>query len=459
MNNMTPEQLMIPVDEQMPEFGTPVIGYNRQWIDEDFNHRGLRECFIYGDGTQWHTAKWVYGPDCYETTDDDKPTHWAPMLNSAALSANGGEVTENGMGGHYDSRFGFIRNDGAGVLYATCPECGSVSGQCEEGCPENGSPSVAAPEGFLVKRSPDYIRIIRTKDMGCAAYSKTSDLATEILAWHFLDALLSAAPQPQAEDLTNETLKAVEGVLATAITNGDISACSKSRAAAARGLGVSDELAHDSGLGEIKDTHFYDKCDLCESVLMMTTTEYKQDREDVLYWICTNEDCDFVDCRTEKHDEINWDEAPEGAQRYRKSLPSPWLKKDAAGVVCYFHELRRIWCRYPHGIGEEPFNGATPRPVDTCPDCGETGGHTERCNDQHMPLFQTEQGEEIERLKAEIERLRNAEREAYARTAKACRAYASHAHDEGRRDAYTLIAVDCERIAASIDGAASKGEG
>jgi len=92
MDNMTPEQLMIPVDEQLPEFGVPVIGYNREWVDEDFNHRGLRECFIYGDGTQWHTAKWVDGPDCYETTDDDKPTHWAPMLNSAALSANGGEA-------------------------------------------------------------------------------------------------------------------------------------------------------------------------------------------------------------------------------------------------------------------------------------------------------------------------------------------------------------------------------
>lgn len=127
----------------------------------------------------------------------NRDTNIAFLAFRAALSANGGGVTENGMGGHYDSRFGFIRNDGAGVLYATCPECGSVSGQCEEGCPENGSPSVAAPEGFLVKRSPDYIRIIRTKDMGCAAYSKTSDLATEILAWHFLDALLSAAPQPQ----------------------------------------------------------------------------------------------------------------------------------------------------------------------------------------------------------------------------------------------------------------------
>lgn len=92
MTDMTPEQLMTSVDEQMPEFGVPVIGYNREWINEDFNHHGLRECFIYGDGTQWHTAKWNDGPDCYETTDDDKPTHWSPMLNSAALSANGGEA-------------------------------------------------------------------------------------------------------------------------------------------------------------------------------------------------------------------------------------------------------------------------------------------------------------------------------------------------------------------------------
>lgn len=84
MTDITPEQLMIPVSEdQMPEMGTSVIGYNPEWIHPDFNERGLRECFLYGDGSEWHTAKWIDGPDCYETTDGDKPTHWAPMLDRA----------------------------------------------------------------------------------------------------------------------------------------------------------------------------------------------------------------------------------------------------------------------------------------------------------------------------------------------------------------------------------------
>jgi hypothetical protein len=140
---------------------------------------------------------------------------------------------------------------------------------------------------------------------------------------------------------------------------------------------------------------------------------------------------------------INWDEAPEGAQRCDAALNRPWLKKDKGekGAVYWWNPIRHGWVIYlSNDTGLPIFNEATPRPT------------------EHLPLFQTEQGEEIERLKAEIERLRNAELEAYARTARTCRAYASHAHDEGRREAYTLIAVDCERIAASIDGAASKGE-
>lgn len=76
---------MIPVCEQLPEMGTPVIGFNPDWIDPDFNDRGLRECFTYGDadapGGEWHTAKWVDSADQYETTDD-KPTHWLPMVTA-----------------------------------------------------------------------------------------------------------------------------------------------------------------------------------------------------------------------------------------------------------------------------------------------------------------------------------------------------------------------------------------
>lgn len=87
---------MIPVEEQVPEMGTPVIGYNPAWVDMDFNERGLRECFTYGDeaapGGEWHTAKWVDGLDTYVTTDDDKPTHWFPMMPGSYASSEQSEV-------------------------------------------------------------------------------------------------------------------------------------------------------------------------------------------------------------------------------------------------------------------------------------------------------------------------------------------------------------------------------
>lgn len=71
---------MIPVCEQLPEMGTPVIGFSPDWIDADFNERGLRECFTYGDpaNPSWHSARWLDEQDCY-MTGEDAPTHWFPM--------------------------------------------------------------------------------------------------------------------------------------------------------------------------------------------------------------------------------------------------------------------------------------------------------------------------------------------------------------------------------------------
>lgn len=108
---------------------------------------------------------------------------------------------------------------------------------------------------------------------------------------------------------------------------------------------------------------------------------------------------------------INWNEAPEGAQRYNAALSCPWLRKDSGkdGVVYWWFSRLNAWVAHgDNAEGLHVFNEATPRPmtksIDTCPDCGETGGHTERCNDANMPLFNTEQGEEIERLKAELDK-------------------------------------------------------
>ena len=40
------------VSERMPEMGVEVIGYNRDWVDEDFNPNGTRVCFY--DDTGWY---------------------------------------------------------------------------------------------------------------------------------------------------------------------------------------------------------------------------------------------------------------------------------------------------------------------------------------------------------------------------------------------------------------------
>lgn len=62
----------------LPPETVPVLGYNPDWVDGDFNPKGVRECVLYGDGTQWMTARWCDAHDCWITTYDHEaiPTHW-----------------------------------------------------------------------------------------------------------------------------------------------------------------------------------------------------------------------------------------------------------------------------------------------------------------------------------------------------------------------------------------------
>lgn len=69
---------MININDKLPPFGVPVIGYNHEWVDEDFNHKGMRECFRTGDGTKWYSAFWDDYQDTY-TNRNDQPTHWQPL--------------------------------------------------------------------------------------------------------------------------------------------------------------------------------------------------------------------------------------------------------------------------------------------------------------------------------------------------------------------------------------------
>lgn len=69
-----------PVALQAPPIGLEVLGYCEDWIDEDFNVKGVRLCFVLDDD-YWFSCKWCNSQDCWVTVehDDDiesKPTHW-----------------------------------------------------------------------------------------------------------------------------------------------------------------------------------------------------------------------------------------------------------------------------------------------------------------------------------------------------------------------------------------------
>ena len=56
----------IKVDEDHPlPYGQEVIGYNKEWVHEDFNPSGTRIGFLSDVGFQ--SAKWNNDQDCYDT--------------------------------------------------------------------------------------------------------------------------------------------------------------------------------------------------------------------------------------------------------------------------------------------------------------------------------------------------------------------------------------------------------
>ncbi len=56
----------IKIDEDHPlPYGQEVIGYNKEWVNEDFNPSGTRIGFLSDIGFQ--SAKWNNDQDCYDT--------------------------------------------------------------------------------------------------------------------------------------------------------------------------------------------------------------------------------------------------------------------------------------------------------------------------------------------------------------------------------------------------------
>lgn len=82
----------IELSKQKPEEGVEVLCFNENWIDEDFNPKGIRIGFLNGDGN-FTTAHWWDYQDCYMTINktecesnpqaysdniknNTEPTHW-----------------------------------------------------------------------------------------------------------------------------------------------------------------------------------------------------------------------------------------------------------------------------------------------------------------------------------------------------------------------------------------------
>lgn len=62
------------ISANLPEHGIEVLGYSDQWVDEDYNKKGVRICF-HNDGN-WISTYWNNIHDCYETDTITSPNKY-----------------------------------------------------------------------------------------------------------------------------------------------------------------------------------------------------------------------------------------------------------------------------------------------------------------------------------------------------------------------------------------------
>lgn len=84
LQNSLNDFILKPVPEALPPEGLPFIGFHEDWVDDDFNPNGARECHRYGDGTQYQSARWNGVHDCWDV-DDQPPTHWCYFPDPADI--------------------------------------------------------------------------------------------------------------------------------------------------------------------------------------------------------------------------------------------------------------------------------------------------------------------------------------------------------------------------------------
>ncbi len=63
-------------ENKVIDYEFEVIGFNPEWIDEDFNPEGTRVCFQTDSGEKgWCSAKWIDNQDCYHADFESAPTY------------------------------------------------------------------------------------------------------------------------------------------------------------------------------------------------------------------------------------------------------------------------------------------------------------------------------------------------------------------------------------------------
>jgi len=79
---LTPVWVEITDNKSLPDQATSVLGFSPEWIDEDFNPDGIRECHYSGLSVQdaeWVSAKWCDSQDYWDADCDTAPTHWCAI--------------------------------------------------------------------------------------------------------------------------------------------------------------------------------------------------------------------------------------------------------------------------------------------------------------------------------------------------------------------------------------------
>lgn len=69
------------------------IGYHPEWVHEDYNPTGLRECYPTDDGT-WISAAWDSNADTwYDEESDTAPERFIPMDNIKSIMLTGHDLS------------------------------------------------------------------------------------------------------------------------------------------------------------------------------------------------------------------------------------------------------------------------------------------------------------------------------------------------------------------------------